>query len=119
MSPSWYGPVTPAAPAVASLTSAHLPPAAARAEGPHRVEQVRHGRHAEIEGCVRLSGGRVRVPCGDDDLALEEVLDQRARAVELGRERELRNAARVEQPLEQREIRIAPVLERMRAEPLR
>jgi len=55
----------------------------------------------------------------DDDAAVEQSADQVARTRELRCERELRHAAAVEQPVEQLEIGIAAMLERVRAEPLR
>src|SRR5579884_510245 len=54
----------------------------------------------------------------DDDAALERAANEPVRSVELGRDRQRRDATRVEEPLEQREIRVAAVLERMRSEPL-
>ena len=83
----------------------------ARAERPHRVEEVRDGRDAEVERRVRLLRGRVRVPGRDDDAALEQRAGSaRLAPGELRRERELRDAAGVEQPVEQLEVGIAPVL---------
>ena len=41
----------------------------AMVERTHGVEEVRHAPHAEIEGDVRLLGGRVRVAARDRDLA--------------------------------------------------
>ena len=90
----------------------------ARAARAHRVEQVRDGGDAELERCVRLGGGRVRVARRDDDAARAAAGDQRVGARQLRRERQLGDAAGVEQPVEQREIRVAPMLERMRAEAL-
>ena len=47
-------------------------------ERPHRVEEVRHAPHAEVEGGVRLLGRGVRVTGGDRDLAPDEPLDHLA-----------------------------------------
>ena len=78
------------------------------AERPHRVEEVRHGVDAAVEGGVRLLGGGVGVPAGDDDPAREQQLDQLVRARKLGRERHQPDRARLEQPLEQGRVRVAP-----------
>ena len=77
-------------------------------ERPHRVEEVGDAPHAEVERLVRLLGARVRVARRDGDLAQEQPLDHRARAGELGRERDQPDGARVEEPLEELEIRVPP-----------
>ena len=77
-------------------------------ERAHRVEQVRDAPHAEIEGLVRLLGARVRVAGRDRDLASEQAFDHRARAGKLRRQRHQSDGTRVEEALEQLEIRVPP-----------
>ena len=85
-------------------------------ERPHRVEEMRDGGGAAVEGAVRLLGGRVGVAARDDDAARAEQVDQLERAVELRCERHLRDAPGREQALEQRGIGVAAGRDRMRAE---
>ena len=87
--------------------------------GAHRVEDVRDGADAAVEGRVRLLGARVAVPERDDDAALEEPVDQRVGAGELRRERHQPDRAAVEQPVEQREVGVAPRRGDVRAEAAR
>src|SRR5581483_2458229 len=82
------------------------------------VEDVRDGRDAEVERGVRLLRRRIRVACRDDRPALEREPDERLRPRELRRERDLRHRRCVEEPLEQREVGIASMLARVRAEAL-
>ena len=72
---------------------------------------------AAVEGDVRLGGRRVRVSARADDAARDEHVDQLERAVELRRERHVRDATCGEEPFEQRAVGIAPCGRRMHAEP--
>ena len=76
-------------------------------ERAHGVEEVRDAPHAEIEGRVRLLGGRVGVTARDGDLAAEQQLDDRRRARELGRQRDQPDGPRIEKALEQLGIGVA------------
>src|SRR6266516_2938226 len=76
-------------------------------EGPHRVEEVRHRAHAEVEGRLRLFGRRVRVPARDGDLSEQQAPDERLGSRELGRESDEPDGPRVEKPLEQLDVGIA------------
>ena len=77
-------------------------------ERTHRVEEVRDRAHADVERGVRLLCGRVRVAARDDDLAAQERLDQRVRARQLRCERDEADGSRLEQPLEEVDVRVAP-----------
>ena len=48
----------------------------ARSEGAHRVEDMRDASDPEIEGVVRLLGGRVRVSRRHCDAALAQARDE-------------------------------------------
>ena len=88
------------------------------AEGTHGVEDVGDAADSEVEGVVGLARRRVRVPGRHRDPALAQALDERIRPGQLGRERHLGDCARVEQPVEQRDVGRAQVDERMRAGPV-
>ena len=87
-------------------------------ERAHRVEEVRDGVDAALEGGVRLVTGRVGVPERDGDAALLEQVDQLEGAGQLGRERDQPHRAGGQQSLEERGIGVAPELGGMRAEAL-
>ena len=73
----------------------------------HRVEEVRHAPHAEVEGCVRLVGGGIRMAARDGDLSAQQPLDERARPGKLRRERHQPDGPRIEKPVEQLQIGVA------------
>jgi hypothetical protein len=76
---------------------------------------MRDASDPEVEGVVGLLGRGVRVPSRDRDAALAQPLDERVRPGQLRRERHLRHCTRVEQPVEQRDIRPAQMGERVRS----
>ena len=76
-------------------------------------------RDAEVERRVRLLGGGVAVAERDGDAALEQARDQRVGAGKLRRERHQPDRPAVEQPVEQRQVGIAPRRGVVRAEPAR
>src|SRR6266508_5444782 len=86
-------------------------------ERPHRVEGMGDGGGTARECGPRLVGGRVRVPARDDHAAEPQQVDQLEGALKLGRKRHLRDGPRLEQPLEQLGIGVAPELERVRPDP--
>ena len=75
-------------------------PRVSRAEGAHRVEDVRDAADAEVEGVVGLHRRRVRVARRDRHAALAQPLDERVRAGQLRRKRHLGDNARVQEPVE-------------------
>ena len=85
----------------------------------HRVEDMRDGANAAIEGGMGLGRGRVRVPERDDDSPRLEDVDELERPRELGRERHDPHRPGVEEPLEQSQVGIAAIAGGMRAEPAR
>ena len=84
---------------------------------PHRVEDVRDGADAAVEGGVGLGRGRVRVAERDDDSARLERVDELERPGQLGRERHHPHRAGGEEPLEQSQVGVAAIAGGMRAEP--
>src|SRR5207248_1785481 len=82
-------------------------PRVAMTQGPHGVEEMRHGSDAAIERGVGLVGGGVRVPAGDGDPAQLQEVDQLLRAGQLRRERDQSHRPGADQTLEQRGVRIA------------
>ena len=93
-------------------------PRSAPADRRHRVEQVRDRARTGPEARCGLVRARVAVPERHHDAAPHAELDQLAGAGQLGRERQHADGARVEQPLEQRTIGCAEVLERVDTRPL-
>ena len=91
----------------------------ARCERAHGVEEMRDGLRAVRERLVGLIGGRVRVAARDRDAARTEHRDQVERARELRRERDVRDATRGQQSLQQVAVGIAARGNGMRAETLR
>ena len=71
---------------------------------------------AAVEGARGLLGRRVGVAAGGDDSARVQEVDQLERAVELGRERHLRDRACSEQALEECGVRVAAGVDRVGAE---
>ena len=84
-----------------------------RWERPHRVEEMRHAAHAQVEGGVRVVGARVRVTARDRDLAPQQLLDHAMGAGQLGRERDQPDGPRLQQAIEQLGIRVAARLSGM------
>jgi hypothetical protein len=84
------------------------------AEGTHGVEEVRHRQGAAVEGDLRLLGRRVGVAARNGDATREEDVDQLERAGELRRQRDEPHRPRVEQPLQQLRIGVAPAFEQVR-----
>src|ERR671923_285526 len=89
------------------------------AERAHRIEEVRHGSHAGVEGGGGLRGPGVAVSERHGDAAPEQEVDEGVGSRELRRERDHADPARVKESLEQRRIRISARQGRMRAEALR
>ena len=76
----------------------------ARRARAHRVEQVRDRAHAAVEGELGLGGGGVRVAGRHRHAARDELVDELERTRQLGRQRDLGDRPRVEQPAQQREV---------------
>src|SRR6266508_6006316 len=73
---------------------------------------------SDLERLARLCGRRVRVPARHDDAALAQEVDELERAGQLRRQRHVAHMPGCQQTLQQRPIRIAPRLRRVRAETL-
>jgi hypothetical protein len=85
----------------------------------HRVEEVRDRPDAPVERGLRPERGRVRVAARHDHAALVQQVDDGTGPDELGRKRHVGDRAGGEQPLGQRDVRIAARRRRVHAEPLR
>jgi len=90
----------------------------ARAEGPHRVEEVGDRARPAGEGRARLGCRRVRVAAGDGDPPAPQEVDQLERPRQLRGERHVDDRPGADQPLEQRRVGIAPSRCGVAAQPL-
>ena len=88
-------------------------------ERAHRVEDMRHGAGAAVEGCVRLDCRRIAVPERDGDAACMKLVDQLERTRQLGRQGHEPDRAGFEQALEERDVRVTPSVQAVRPEPAR
>jgi hypothetical protein len=88
----------------------HRDPRIPRDARAHRVEEVRHGARAAIEGEVGLGRGGVGVAAGDRDPAGDQLVDELEGAVQLGRQRHLAHRAGIEEAAQQREVGRAAAL---------
>ena len=79
-------------------------PGVALVEAAHRVEEVRDRADAAVEGASASAAVASRVPERDDDAARVQLVDQLERAGQLGRERDVANAAGGEQAVGQRQV---------------
>ena len=102
----------------------------ARASAAHAMPGSRGARgRIALKRCVTVRTPRSNARCAsaavasvcpadDGDAARDQLVDQLERARQLGRERHLAHRAGVEQPAQQRRVRVAAALRRVGAEPL-
>ena len=89
-----------------------------RSERSHGVEDMRHRLGSARERLARLRGGGVRVSAGDGYPTPAQQLDELERAGELGRQGDMAHRSRLQQAPQQRTVRVAPRLRRMRPQSL-